>query len=173
MLEWLRTANEYGIWGLISTVVLLASSVLGFSIYFWAKRRVRNLNFFFTPRRNEIRGYPLVVLIEIRNFTGRTVIISSPFFRFNSIRPDPNSTCDSPSGDHEIKFPRHEGAPTLDQVEYMLRHGEKVRTWIPLDPTHSEKEVADALAAREVGSVHCTCVWLFDRPKVHRLIRRM
>jgi len=173
ILEWMRTANQYGLWEFISTLVLLVSSVLGFGIYFWAKRRVRNLNFFFRPVRNQIDGYPLVVNIEIRNFTGRTVVISNPFFRFRSIRPDPNSRCDSPSGDHEIKFPRHAKAPVLDQVEYMLRHGETVGTWAPLDPKHSDKEVNDALAERRVGTMHCTCVWLCDRPKVHRLIRRM
>lgn len=169
-LEW---SDSHGIWDLTSVVILLISAIAGFALVLVAKRRVRNLNFFFRPRRDWVPNYSSVIQVEIRNFTGRTVVISNPYFRHAKLRPDGEARGDSASGDYEIKFPRHLGARELDQVEFMLRHGETVSTWVPIDPDHSDEEVATAMRRSRAGKIRCTCTWLFDQPKIHRLVRKV
>jgi hypothetical protein len=171
--DWMQWAQMHGIWNIITVVIGLGSAILGFKIALGARRRVPNLNFFCKRNRND-SAFPLVIDIEIRNFTGRTVVIANPFFRFNKVaRPAPNAKGDSPSGEYEIKFPANPGAQELNQVEYMLRHGERVRTWIPIDPAHTDDEVDKALAQHRIGTITCVCAWLQDRPKVHKLIRKI
>lgn len=168
-MEW---ADQHGLWDCISTTLQILAIVAGVIFLAWAKRRVRNLNFFFRPLRRQ-GNYPFVIVIEIRNYTGRTVVISNPYFNYDSLRPDANARGDSASGDYEIKFPRHLGANGLDQVEFMLRHGETVSTWIPLDPQHSDQEVENAMQSQTVGKIKCMCTWLLEKPKSHKLVRKI
>jgi hypothetical protein len=67
---WMLWADQHGVWGIVSTIVLLVSAAIGFTVLFWAKRRVRNLNFFVRRLRDQ-SNYPLKVYVEIRNYTGR------------------------------------------------------------------------------------------------------
>ncbi|MFZ1576164.1 MAG: hypothetical protein WAT36_13190 [Chromatiaceae bacterium] len=156
---------------MISTIVLVAAALIGFSVLFWAKRRVRNLNFFIRRLRDQ-SNYPLKVCLEIRNYTGRSVVISVPYFVYERLRPDPNARGDSLSREYEIKFPEPRNQ-TLSEVEYLLRHGESVSTWVPIDPTPTDQEVDAAIEQWAVGKLHCMCTWLQDKPKVHRLVRRI
>jgi len=166
---WMIWAEQHGVWGILSTLVLLISALVGFRILFWAKRRVRNLNFFVRRLRDE-SNYPLKVYVEIRNYTGRSVVISLPYFVYAKLRPDPNARGDSPSREYEVKFP-DSGNHTLSEVEYLLRHRESVSTWVPIDPTHTDQEVDAAIDNRSVGKLHCKCTWLQDNPTVHKLLR--
>jgi hypothetical protein len=117
-------------------------------------------------------NYPLKVYLEIRNYTGRSVVISAPYFVFAQLRPDPQARGDSVSGEYEIKFPAP-NSTNLTEVEYLLRHGESVSTWVPLDPAHKDEEVEAAIKRRRMGKLHCMCTWLQDKPRVDRLIRRI
>jgi len=167
-MEW---AHQHGVWEIINTLVLLVSALVGFSLLFWAKRRVRNLNFY-VRRLRDASNYPLKVYIEIRNYTGRSVVISSPYFVFGDLRPDPNARGDSPSREYEVKFPDR-GNQTLSEVEYLLRHREEVSTWVPVDPTQTDQEVDRAIEHRAVGRLRCMCTWLQEKPKVHALRRKI
>jgi hypothetical protein len=171
VLAWMRWAAEHGLWDMIGTIVLVASALIGFTVLFWAKRRVRNLNFFIRRLRDD-SNYPLKVYLEIRNYTGRSVVISVPYFMYAQLRPDPNARGDSPSREYEIKFPDPRN-DTLSEVEYLLRHRESVSTWVPIDPTHTDQQVDAAIEQRRVGKLHCMCTWLQDKPKVHKLVRRI
>ena len=172
ILIWLRWAEEHGIWDLISTVVLFLSALIGFAVIFWSKRRVRNLNFFVRRVRDEDdSSYPLKVYVELRNYTGRSVVLSTPYFMYSKLRPDANARGDSPSREYEVKFPDMKGK--LTEVEYLLRHRENVSTWVPVDPTHTDKDVDKAIQQRNVGKLHFMCTWLQDKPKVHELKRRI
>ena len=171
MLSWLKFAADYAIWDLLSTIIILASAVIGFSILFWTKRRVRNLNFF-TQRRRDASDYPLKVYIEIRNYTGRSVVISSPYYRYGDLKPDPNARGDSPSGDYEMKFP-DVAQRELKEVDYLIRHGENVSTWIPVDPKHSDQKVDEAIKDRKVATLYCMCTWLEEKPRVHKSKRKI
>jgi len=97
-------ANERGLWDMIMTVLAIIGAAAGYYYLFWAKRRIRYLNFYTEIRRNKYPNYPLVIYLEIRNYTGRSVVISSPFFNYKELRPDPKSRGDLPSGDYEIKL---------------------------------------------------------------------
>ena len=149
---------------------MLVSASVGLTVLFWAKGRVRNLNFFIRRLRDESH-YPLKVYIEIRNYTGRSVVISVPYFVYGDLRPDPNARGDSPSREYEVKFPDPRNQ-TLSEVEYLLRHRESVSTWVPIDPTHTDEGVDQAIESRAVGKLRCMCTWLQDKPKVHKLARR-
>jgi len=163
----MRWAAEHGLWDMLSAIILLISAVAGFAVLFWIKRRVRNLNFF-TRRLRDNSNYPLKVYVEIRNYTGTSVVISSPYFKFGKLRPDPNARGDSFSQEYEIKFPDPSNQ-MLTEVEYLLRHRENVSTWVPIDPTHTDQEVDDAIKHHTVGTLHCMCTWLQEKPKVHKL----
>lgn len=72
---WMLWAAQHGVWDIISTSVLVGGAFVALKVLFWAKRRVRNLNFFISRLRDG-SDYPLKVYVEIRNYTGRSVVIS-------------------------------------------------------------------------------------------------
>jgi hypothetical protein len=169
----MKVLNQHGVWGIANTMILFLSAILGFGIVFWAKRRVKHLNFHTSFHRGKTSdAYPLIVNIEIRNYAGRSVVISSPYFKYDKLKPDPNARGDSSSGEYEVKFPNAK-QPILTEVEYLIRHKESVTTWIPLDRYHSNDEVETILKNRQVGTFCCTCTWLEDRPRVHKLKQKI
>src|SRR6266536_1920889 len=141
--QFMRWAADHGLWELISTIVIVVSAIIGASYLFWTKRRVRHLNFFVLRVRDQ-SNYPLKVYVEIRNYTGKSVVISFPYFVYRAVRRDPNAHGDSPTGEYEIKFPG-QNQQILTEIDYLLRHGENVSTWVPLDPTHTDQEVDEAI----------------------------
>jgi len=171
IVAWMKWAHEHGIWEMINILVLVVSALIGFTVLFWAKRRVRNLNFF-VQRLRDASNFPLKVCVEIRNYTGRSVVLSAPFFVYRGLRPDPNARGDSPTGEYEVKFPDPRNQ-MLSEVECFLRHRENVSTWVPIDPTQTDQEVDKAINRHTVGKLRCMCTWLQDKPKVHRLVRRI
>jgi hypothetical protein len=167
---WMFWADQHGVWGIISTFSLLAS-LAGIFMLLWGKARVRNLNFFIRQSRDDT-DYPLKIHVEIRNYTGRSVVISMPYFIYQDLRRDPNARGDSLSGEYEIKFPDPSNE-NLAEVEYLLRHRESVLTFVPVDPAHTDDEIAHAINKKMVGKLSCMCIWLQDKPKVHKLSRRI
>jgi len=161
-------AHEHGVWDIINTL-LFGLSLTGVTILLWRRRRIRNLNFFVRRLPRDDSDYPLKVYVEIRNYTGRSVVISAPYFVYARLRADPNARGHSPSREYEIKFPDPVSG-RLTEVEYLLRHRENVSTWVPIDPAHTDDEVDAAIRRGGVGKLHCMCTWLQDTPKVHRLI---
>lgn len=172
--QWMRWAAEHSLWPMISTVVLLVTVYKGWRIFVTSTKRVRNLNFFVRMARDPSQSatYPLKVYVEIRNYTGRSVVITSPYFKYGELKPDPNARGDSPEAEYEVKFPNESG-DLLSEVEFLLRHQETTATWIPLDSAHTDEEVSAAIKTSKVGELHCTCTWLQDKPNVHRLVRKI
>jgi len=166
---WMQWAAQHGLWEMITAIFVVVSALIGFSILLWGKRRIRNLNFFISRLPRDDTDYPVKVYVEIRNYTGRSVVISVPYFVYAQLRPDPKARGHIPSGEYEIKFP-NPGGNALTEVEYLLRHRESVFTWVPIDPAHSDAEVDAAIKQRSVGKLHCMCTWLQDKPKVDRLV---
>jgi hypothetical protein len=170
-LLWMRWAHEHALWEMISVLLVIFGGALTWVFLFWPKRRVRNLNFFIARARDE-SPHPLKLNVEIRNFTGRNLLISGAYFVHKELRSAPQAHGDSPTKEMEIKFPRPAG-DVLIEAEYLLRHKESVATWIPLDPEHTDGEVDAALAKRRAGKLYCMCTWLQDKPTVHKLVRRI
>jgi hypothetical protein len=169
MLRWL---HEHGIWEIASFLLLVAGAVVGVRLAFFPRKRIRNLNFFTRVVRAGHPQFPLIVYLEIRNYTGRTVVLSSPFMRYCDLRPPAEAHGDTPSGEYEIKFPDPQSRQ-LSEVEYLLRNKENVQTIIPLDPTHSDQEVQSAYHEKRLGSLTVTCTWLQEKPVVEKLVRRL
>jgi hypothetical protein len=168
----LHWAHIHGVWELLSFLILVAGAVVGLKLAFFHRRRIRNLNFYTRPVRDPSAQFPLIIYIEIRNYTGRTVVLSSPFIRFRDLRPSPDAHGDTLSGEYEIKFPDPSGQQ-LTEIEFLLRNKENVRTYMPLDPTLSDPEVQTALKKRRLGSMTVTCTWMSEKPLVEKLVRRL
>ena len=169
--EYLLWANQHGLWQFIQAGILCVSFLIGMKLIYFPARRVKNLNFFTQIKRDDAQ-FPLRIQLEIRNFTGRTIVLSSPYFKYSKIRPDPRAQGDTPSGEYEVRFP-DPSYQELREVEYMLRNKEMVSTVIPLDPQHSEDEIEKAFVKRRVGALTCMCTWLDEKPRVHKLVRRI
>src|SRR5690348_4714360 len=140
-MDFLRWSNEYGIWGILQFLLLVISFVIGMKLFYFPRRRIRNLNFNIRFVRDRRHSFPSHIHLEFRNFTGRTVVLSSPFFRYRKLQPPTDARGDTLSGEYEIKFPGAGGEKKLSEVEYLLRNKESVHTIIPIDPNHPEEEV--------------------------------
>ena len=171
-MDFLRWSNEYGIWGILQFLLLIVSFVIGMKLFYFPRRRIRNLNFNIRFVRDRRHSFPSHIHLEFRNFTGRTVVLSSPFFRYRKLQPPPDAHGDTLSGEYEIKFPDSQGKE-MAEVEYLLRNKESVHTLIPLDPAHGEEEVNEIHTKRSIGTLTVMCTWLQGRPKVDKLVRKI
>lgn len=171
-LDFLRWTNEYGIWGVAQFAILGVSFIIGLKLIYFPRRRIRNLNFKITFVRNRQHTYPSHIHLEFRNYTGRTVVLSSPFFRYRKLRPPQHAHGDTLSGEYEIKFPGASGKE-LTEVEYLLRNKESVHTVIPIDSAHTDEEVNTMHDKRRIGTLTVMLTWLQDRPKVDKLVRKI
>ncbi|MDY6855692.1 MAG: hypothetical protein SWO11_13490 [Thermodesulfobacteriota bacterium] len=55
-----------------------------------------------------------------------------------------------------MKFP-YVTQQELKEVDYLIRHGENVSTWIPVDPKHTDQEVDQTIKNRRVATLYCMC----------------
>lgn len=166
----LRWANDHGIWDAAQLIILVVGGALGLKFMLFPRRRVRNFNYFIRVGRGEHPQYPLVLHLQLRNYTGRSVVIVSPFVQYVDLRPPPDAHGDSPSGEYEIKLPDPMNQE-LSEIEYLLRNKENVSTIIPLDPAQTDQEVQRAIAGKTACKLTVTCIWLRDKPKVEKLVR--
>jgi len=169
----LHLANDYGVWSIAQFVILAVTFVLGLKFFYFPRRRVRNLNFNIRFVRNKRHAYPSYLHLEFRNYTGRSVVLSSPFFRYNKLHPPPDAHGDTLSGEYEVKFPGNNGGEDYTEVEYLLRNKESVHTVIPIDSAHTDEEVNTMHEKRRIGTLTVMLTWLQDRPKVDKLVRKI
>ena len=169
----LRMTNDYGVWSIAQFVILAVSFVIGLKFIYFPRRRIRNLNFNIKFVRNNSRhAHPSYLHLEFRNYTGRSVVLSSPFFRYRKLRPPPDAHGDTLSGEYEIKFPGASGKERTE-VEFLLRNKESVDTMIPIDQAHTDEDVNAMHAKRRIGTLTVMLTWLQDRPKVDKLVRKI
>jgi len=160
--------NNLGLWDMLNFLLVIIGLTVG-SFYFIRKRRVSMLNIFtFYSKRQGGQNYTSLINIEFRNFTGCSIAICNPYFKYKELRPDPATHRDSYSGEAEVKFAGVNGGG-LTEVETFLRHKESTATWIPIDPRYSEEEVKSVLNSKRVGILYFTCVWVTKKPKVRNL----
>ncbi len=168
MLELLKQFNEIGLWDMLSTFILLLGSIAGFLIFIRHKRRIRDLNFYVTWRRDTKERFPLVLHFEIRNLSQSIIVLNSPFLKFDSFKPGPYAHCDSISGEYEIKFRRIE-TQEESEVACLLRHRETVTSYIPLDENQTDEELMKLSNQGKVGTLYCDVIVLERKPRVIRL----
>lgn len=172
MIKWLIPKlvflNSLGFWEMLNSFIVIAGIVFG-SVYFLRNKRVPMLNIFTShTQRSEGQNYTSLVNIEFRNFTGSSIAICNPYFKYKRLRPDPAAHRDSYSGEAEVKFKSANGNG-LTEIETFLRHKENTATWIPVDPEHSGEDIKSALDNKRAGVLYFTCVWITEKPKVRKM----
>jgi hypothetical protein len=164
VLEWID--HHHGIWAFLDLSIAATGLGVAIKLIWFPKQRIRNLNFSTWHDRSDPH-FPLRVMINIRNFTGRSVVLVSKGFTFKSLRVMQGARGHSASKEYECKFPDSTGS--LNTMEYLLQHRQDVLSWMPLDPSHTDQEVKDALDKHSVGLLALDYVMLEDKPKVQAL----
>jgi hypothetical protein len=131
----------------------------------------RNLTFNISPDRGG-KTYPLKLWLQLRNLTGVDVVIKSHYFLCNGVlRPALKAKGNPGTGEYEMKLPDRQN--NLSLFDYLLVSGDNVTTWFPLDDTHTDTEVRDAITKSQSGEFHFTCYWLGPTPSSRRYARRV
>lgn len=171
ILVFLRWTNEHGIWDLTQTIVLLVSLLAAIKLVFFPRRRIPRLDFW-TEMRRDHPQYKRSVTLHVQNYTGRSLVLSWPYFRYDKLRPHDTAAGDAPSGDYQLKFPNSTNT-LFSEVEVLLRNKESVHTLIPFDDAIAEADLEVAMKAGQLGRVECMVTWLDTTPKTHKLVRRL
>jgi hypothetical protein len=156
-----RFMADWDIWGIVGLVISTIPSIF-LIIYLFPRRRINN--FYIDTKRDSInQGYPKVVRVTLTNHTNQPLYVLSEGFRFGtSIRPSPLGAKDAATGVYEIKF---EGRidNVLSEIDTLVRPNQLISTWIPVDPSHSDQEIDEALKKKEIGVLELKCLKLTDK----------
>lgn len=165
--DFLICASKYGIWDLISIFVLIFSFITAFFYLYIPKNKIQYLNFYLIPLEDPNDTFPLKLMLEIKNQTDNTIILSNAYFKFDEIKPDKRARGDIPSGKLEMKF-----GESFSEINYLLKVGDMVRTWVPIDSkVHTIEEIEKLISDRETGKFECLCTIMKKNPKTYRLVR--
>lgn len=167
----MKCANELGLWDLLQTIILIASAIIGVKLIFFPRKRIRKLDFWPTlePAHPQF-GH--CAKLNIQNYTGCSVIISSPYFRYKKIPPHEHAAQHAPSGDYQLKFPSPSGS-ALTEVEFLLRNKESTYALIFFADQTTEDEIREAIKERGLGRLECNVTWLRDKPHTEKLIQQI
>ncbi|HLD49973.1 MAG TPA: hypothetical protein VJC08_02110 [bacterium] len=159
--------NDLGIWELLNFLVVLSGLVSAY-LFFGRKGRIPQLNIHTHSSRQEGQYYSLLINIEFRNFTGCSIVIANPYFKYKGLRRHPSGHRDASSNETEVKFASNSNTVEMNEVDTFLRHRETKSTWIPVDPKHSDDEINHALKKKKVGKLYFHYVWIKEKPQVER-----
>jgi hypothetical protein len=166
-IDFLIWAVKYGLWDIISVIVLLTSFIIAIRYIYLPRFKINNLNFFVKPIRTP-GNFPLRIYFEIRNYTNTNVVLSTAYFTSKTLRPDPNARGDTPKKKYEMKFGEHKIDP-----DCLIKHGTNESTWVPIDQSHTDDEINKLIDKCMTGRFHCKCTILGNRPKTYRLVRKV
>jgi len=174
----LLDAAKYGIWDIISVLVLFFSFLIILRFLFFPFYSIRNLNFYITHQRDN-SNYPSKLIIEIRNFTNKNLVLSNTYFKSKKLIPHPNARGDTALRKYELKFD-----PNYTSPDCLIIHGNNCTTWFPIDPNQTDAAIQAILNPPRIGfwffkctpkiagTFHCKCTFLSKKPRTVRLIRR-
>ena len=168
MIETAKFLNEIGLWEVLNLLLVLSGFIYG-AIYLFRRNRIPHLNLHVAHHRRVGQNYTSLVDIEFRNYTGCSVVISSPYFRYNKLKADKAAHRDSYSGDTEVKFLSKNGETGLTEVETFLMHKENTSTWIPIDPNYSDDLVSKTLQEKKVGTLYFNCTFIKEKPATYKM----
>lgn len=169
---------KYGIWDIISVLVLFFSFLIAIRFLFFPLYKVRDLNFYVTHRRDN-SNYPSKLFIEITNFTNKNLVLSNTYFKPKNLLPHQNARGDTALKRFELKFDPNYASP-----DYLIIHGSTCLTWFPIDQNQSDEDIHAILhpgkkrflffkyTPRLAGNFDCKCTFLTKKPRTIRLIRR-
>ncbi len=160
-IDFFKFMAQWDIWGIIGILITAIPSVFLIA-YLFPRRRIKNF-YIDTKRGVANQSYPKVVFARLTNHTNQPLYIISEGFEFgSSVRPSPNGAKDATTGVYEIKF---EGRVDniLSEIDTLIRPNQIINTWIPVDPSHSDREIDEALDKREIGVLRLKCLKLTDK----------
>jgi hypothetical protein len=70
--EFLLCASAYGAWDILSLLIVIGGAAYGYLRFFRPVRAIRNLTVFFNFGRDQTNNFPLQLVIEFSNHTGRS-----------------------------------------------------------------------------------------------------
>jgi len=154
MAFWQFMAN-WGIWDIIGLIAAGIPTVMVLR-YIYPRKAITNL-YIDTELDNINQVYPKVVRIKFRNHTNEPLYVLSEGFTFGStIRRSPNAAKNVATAVCEVKFEgRREGI--LSEIDTIIRPGQEITTWIPVDPAHSDQEIESAIQSHIAGILHLKC----------------
>jgi hypothetical protein len=113
-------------------------------------------------------AFPLKVMVNITNQANADVLIHNLFCLMGTaIRCAPNARVRRRMGLEAflLQFRKPYPAQATDphiMSSTLVRSGDRVDSFVGLDPTQTDEEVARAVKKKEVGGLHLTCYWLRD-----------
>ncbi len=164
----LKFLNEIGLWEILSCLFVLFGAITAWWYFFFRKRYIHRLNVHTNKSRREGINYTSLINIEFRNFTGKSVVICNPYFKYKDLKRDRAGHRDSYSDRTEVKFLGME-SKSLTEVDIFLRHKDRTETWVPVDPSHADEEIQLALDKKRVGVLYFDCIWIEERPQIDRV----
>jgi len=162
--EFLICMSQYGIWDIISFLVLITSSIIAIRYLWFPICKVDNLNFYITHTR-DVTEYPSKLNFEIRNFSNKNIILSNTYFKPNKLVAHQNARGDTLLKKYEIKFPPHFTHP-----DCLIIHGQVETTWFPIDPNLTDVQIQEFIKNKKAGKFVCKCTFLTKRPRTIKLI---
>jgi hypothetical protein len=135
VMSFFKFMADWGIWDVIQTAIAIGG---GFAIlfYLFPRRSIENL-YIDATRVVGDPPYPKVIRIEMRNLTNEPLYVLSRGFRFGDvIHSSPLAAIDHATQTCEVKFPGSQGH--LTEIDTLVRHGQPVSTWVPVDPNHAD-----------------------------------
>lgn len=162
-LKWL---NDYGLWNAVQTVILVGGSIVGARILWGARKRIEQLDFWAvtdgTPQ------FPKAVRLFVQNYTGTSVVVSSPYFRYRDLPAHRFAAAHGPAEEYQLKFPNPDGQ-LYSEVEVLLRHKETTHTLVPFADEVETDRLEGARKSRSLGTLTCNVTWLTKKPRTERL----
>lgn len=152
---------DWGIWDIIG---LIAAAVPTIMVLCYIFPRTAITNLYIDTKRDSInQGYPKVVRIKFRNHTNEPLYVLSQGFTFGAeIRRSPNAARNAATAVCEVKFEGRQPG-LLSEIDTLVRPGQEVSTWVPVDPSHSDQEIDFAIESQSVGTLRLRCQRLTGR----------
>ena len=149
MITFFKFMNDWGVWDVIQIALVIVGGLVAL-FYLFPRRSIEN--FYIDATRGDAHPpYPKVICIELRNLTNEPLYVLSRGFRFGDIiHPSPLSAIDHYTETCEVKFPGP-NPDNLTEIDTLVRHGQPVATWVPVDPNHADDIIDQALHNRRVG----------------------
>jgi hypothetical protein len=152
---------EWGIWEMIAVVIALLPATI-ILWYIFPRKSIKN--YYIQAIRDVINpAYPKVVRISFTNHTNEPMYILSEGFRFTgNLHPSPNGAHDAATGVYEVKF---EGRINnlLSEIDTLIRPGQIISTWVPVEPGHTDAEIDAAINNLSVGMLRLKCQKISNR----------
>jgi hypothetical protein len=95
--------------------------------------------------------------IKTRSHTNEPIYLLSEGFHFgNKLRASPSAAQNVSTRNYEIKF-SGQASGVLAEIDVLVRPRDIVKTFIPVDPSHTDAEIEDAIRDQSVGTLRLKC----------------